>query len=124
MAYGIIFRHQGFPNYMIIDCAFDEDLAQKLSEYLSEKGFSAKKEKNAIIITKDPKLTKDELEIFLKKTGKIKELELIPVESDTVIIATKVMIEHFGLARCTICGFVTYKEDLISHERAHGIYLA
>jgi hypothetical protein len=32
-------------------------------------------------------------------------------------------MEHFGLARCSMCGFVTYHEDLVDHERAHGIQL-
>ena len=109
---------------MIIDCAFDEDLATKLAEYLTEKGFTVKIEKDGIISTEDKTLTKNELELFLKKTGKIRDLQLIKVDSDTVIIATKVMIEHFGLARCSICGFVTYAEELIAHERAHGIQIA
>ena len=108
---------------MIIDCAFDENLADELTIYLLENGFVVNKENKGIITTEDPKLTKDELESFLKKTGKIKDLQLIPTDSDTIIIATKVMIEHFGLARCSICGFVTYQEDLVAHERAHGIQL-
>ncbi|QLH06651.1 hypothetical protein [Nitrosopumilus ureiphilus] len=108
---------------MIIDCAFDEKLSDEIASYLKEKRFDIVKEKDSIITTSDPRVTKDELEYYLKKTGKIKELQIIPSDSDTVIIAKKVMIEHFGLSRCTICGFVTYKEDLISHERSHGIQI-
>lgn len=109
---------------LIIDCAFDEKLANEITNYLTNQGFSAILEKDGIIMSDDKKLTKDDLELFLKRTGKIKELQIIPSDSDTVIIATKVMVEHFGLARCTICGFVTYKEDLFAHERAHGLHLA
>ena len=108
---------------MIIDCAFDQNLADELTKYLKKKGLNVNEEKEGIITTEDPKLTKDDLELFLKNTGKIKTLQLIPTDSDTIIIATKVMIEHFGLARCNICGFVTYQEDLVAHERAHGIQL-
>ena len=109
---------------LIIDCAFDEKLANEITKYLTNQGFSVILEKDGIITADDKKLTKDDLELFLKRTGKIKELQLILSDSDTVIVAAKVMIEHFGLARCTICGFVTYQEDLFAHERAHGIYLA
>ncbi len=109
---------------LIIDCAFDEKLADELAKYLTNHAFSVNLEKDGIITSDDKKLTKDDLELFLKMTGKIKELQLISAESNTVIIATKVMIEHFDLARCSVCGFVAYPEDLFAHERAHGLYLA
>ena len=106
---------------MIIDCAFDAKLAGELEQYLSENGFAASNEGNGIIKVDDPKLGKDNLESFLKKTDRIKEYQLIPAGEDTIIIAIKVPIEDFGLGRCTICGFVAYPDELIAHERAHGI---
>lgn len=108
---------------MTIDCAFDEKLSDEIEIYLKECGFEITKEKDGIITTNDPRVTKDGLEHFLKKTGKIKELQIIPSDSDTIIIAKKVMIENFGLARCTICGFVAHAEELLAHERAHGVQL-
>lgn len=107
---------------LIIDCAFDEKLADEMVQYLKECGFTISKEDNGIITTDDPKVTIDELEHFLKKTGKIRDLQIIPSDS-TVIVAKKVMIEQFGLARCSICGFVTHSEELLAHERAHGVSL-
>ena len=105
---------------MIIDCAFDEKLAGELKQYISEKGFTAIND-NCRITVDDPRLSKEGLESFLKKTDRIKEYQIIPADKDTVIIAIKVPIEDFGLARCTICGFVAYPDELIAHERAHGI---
>lgn len=106
---------------MIIDCAFDDALADDLTKYLLESGFTVQKENESIVTTNDPKLTTDDIEWFLKKTGKIKDLQLIQSDSDTIILATKVMIEHFGLDRCSICGFVAFKDELFAHERTHGI---
>jgi hypothetical protein len=106
---------------MIIDCAFDEKLASELKQYLSEKGFAVSDEDNGIIKVDEPKLSKEDLESFLKKTDRDKEYQLIPAGDDTVIIAINVTIEDFGLGRCTICGFVAYPDELIAHERAHGI---
>lgn len=108
---------------MIIDCAFDEKLANELKQYLLENGFIVYNEDDEIIKVDSPKLKKEDLALFLKKTGKIKAYQLIPADSDTIIIAIKVPIEDFGLARCTICGFVAYHDELIAHERAHGVSL-
>lgn len=105
---------------MIIDCAFDEKLADELKQYLSKKGFAAINDDCRITVD-DPKLSKEDLKSFLKKTGRIKEYHTVPAGEDTTIIAIKVPIEDFGLARCTICGFVAYLEEIIAHERAHGI---
>jgi len=108
---------------MIIDCAFDEKLSEELVKYLTTSGFQVAKESNGIITSNDRKLTRDALDLFLKQTGKIKELQVIPSEKNVLIIATKVPIEGFGFVRCTICGFVMYEEELMAHERAHGIFL-
>jgi hypothetical protein len=107
---------------MIIDCAFNEKLAEELAEYLMKSGFEITKQ-GEIIKSIDKNLTKDELELFLKRTNKIKVLQIIPSEKDVFIIATKIPIEGFGLARCSICGFVIYKEEIMAHERAHGVSL-
>ena len=109
---------------MIIDCAFDEKLSEELVKYLITSGFQVTKEVNGIITSNDIKLTRDVLELFLKQTGKIKDLQVIPSEKNVLIIAAKVPIEGFGFVRCTICGFVMYEEELMAHERAHGIFLA
>jgi hypothetical protein len=108
---------------MIIDCAFDDNLSDELEKYLIINGFQVTKEANSIITSNDRKLTKDVLDLFLKQTGKIKELQIIPSEKNVLIIASKVPIEGFGFVRCTICGFVMYEEELMAHERAHGIFL-
>jgi len=108
---------------MIIDCAFDEKLADELKQYLVENGFIVQNEDDWTIRVDKPKLRKEDLGLFLKKTDKLKDYQLIPADSDTIIIAIKVPIEDFGLARCNMCGFVAYKEELIAHERAHGVGL-
>ncbi|MBI5147272.1 MAG: hypothetical protein HZA84_08690 [Thaumarchaeota archaeon] len=108
---------------VIIDCAFDAKLTDELTKYLLENGFTVQKENESVVTTNDPKLTVDNIEWFLKKTDKIKDLQIIQSDSDTIILATKVMIEHFGLGRCSICGFVAFKDELFAHERAHGIGL-
>ena len=105
---------------MIIDCAFDEKLADELKRYLSEKGFATSNEDCKITVD-EPKLSKNDLELFLKKTDRIKEYQLTLAGKDTIIIAIKVPIENFGLGRCIICGFVAYPDELIAHERTHGI---
>jgi len=106
---------------MIIDCAFDEKLADELKQYLVENGFIVHNEDGWTIKVDSPKLRKEDLELFLKKTDKLEDYQLIPADSDTIILAIKVPIEDFGLARCNMCGFVAYKEELIAHERAHGV---
>jgi len=109
---------------MIIDCAFDDNLSDELVKYLTANGFQVTKEVNTIITSNDRKLTRNVLDLFLKHTGKFKELQIIPSEKNIWIIAAKVPIEGFGFVRCTICGFVMYEEELMAHERAHGIFLA
>lgn len=106
---------------MIIDCAYDQQLTDDLAEYLKNKGFIVQKEGDSILKTNDSKLTKVDLEYYIMEKKK-DHLQVIPVDEETIIIAAKVMIEHFGLARCSICGFVTYKEELFAHERAHGVH--
>ena len=108
---------------MIIDCAYDEKLSDELVKYLTENGFQVTKDADGIIRSNDVTLTRDDLDLFLKKTGKIKELQIIPSEKNVLIIATKIPIEGFGFVRCSICGFVMYEEELMAHERAHGIFL-
>ena len=109
---------------MIIDCAFDEILCNELENYLTKLGFHITKESGGIIISNDIKLTEDDLELFLKRTGKIKELQIIHSENDVLIIVKKISIEGYGFVRCSICGFVMFEEELMAHERAHGIFLA
>ena len=109
---------------MIIDCAYDEKLSDELVKYLTENDFQVTKDADGIIRSNDTTLTRDDLDLFLKKTGKIKELQVIPSEKNVLIIATKIPIEGFGLVRCSICGFVLYEEESMAHERAHGIFLA
>lgn len=109
---------------MIIDCAYDEKLSDELVKYLTDNDFQVIKDPDGIIRSKDVSLTKDDLDLFLKKTGKIKELQVIPSEKNVLIIATKIPIEGVGFVRCSICGFVMYEEELMVHERAYGIFLA
>lgn len=104
---------------MIVDCAFDKVLATEIVDYLKKEGFEAKIENESLIIA--DKISKDDLDLFLKRTRKIKDLQIIDADTDTVIIARNVSIEKFGLSRCSICGFILYEEERLSHERAHGI---
>jgi hypothetical protein len=109
---------------VIIDCAYDEKLSDELVKYLTENGFQVTKESDGVIRSNDITLTRDHLDVFLKMTDKIKELQVIPSEKNVWVMAIEIPIEGFGLVRCSVCGFVMYEEEVMAHERAHGIFLA
>lgn len=106
---------------MIVDCAYDKELAQEIVDYLKKEKIDAKIENESIITSE--KLSKDDLDLFLKRTGKIQDLQIIESDYNTVIVARKVSIEKFGLTRCSMCGFIMHEEERLSHERAHGVQL-
>ena len=68
-------------------------------------------------------ISDEQLKQILKDLGK-KNLEVTRSEFDTIIVAKMVSLQQLGLASCTICGHVAYEEELMAHERAHGIHLA
>ncbi len=108
-----------------IDCAYDEEMADKLVEYLNseeEEGegeYSATKEKDAHVLTRN-KITKKTLDKFLAESG-IEGYNVMLSEPDMFILAKKTSVEDFGLAQCEICGFVAFDEELFAHRRAHGL---
>ena len=103
----------------IVDCANDEAIATNLKEYLSARGYEARKDDSLVIIT-NGKDIKENLESFIKDTNKI-GYKILQSDSETFVLAKVVQIEDFGLPICEICGYAAPEEELFAHRRAHGI---
>lgn len=104
---------------VIVDCANDEEIATNLKEYLSTRGYEARKD-DSLVIIKDGKDIKENLDSFIKDTNKI-GYKMLQSDSETFVLAKVVQIEDFGLPRCEICGYAASEEELFAHRRAHGI---
>jgi len=103
----------------VIDCAFDDKIAQELDNYLKELGFSAKTEESTVIVN-DIDIERV-LGYFLKETNRT-EYSIRKIDSTSFILAKEVMIEDFGLQRCEMCGLiVSSEEELLVHRRTHGV---
>jgi len=104
-----------------IDCAFVNELTLELSKLLENKGYKISHKESIIYLNQN--ISEKELAQILKDLGK-KNLDVIRAEFDTIIIAKKINLQHMGLASCSICGYIAFEEELVAHERAHGIHLA
>ncbi len=102
----------------MIDCAFDEEFSNELANYLNKKGHKTKQVDSQVIL--DVKIGKEVLFDFLKHAKKT-NYNILEMDSNIFVIAKKVDVEDFGLARCEICGHVAFEEELFAHRRAHGI---
>lgn len=106
---------------IVIDCAYDNKIAQELGNYLRDRGFSAKTEESTVIINDTD--VEQILGYFLKETNRT-EYSVRKIDSTNFILAREVMIEDFGFQRCEMCGYVvSSEEELLVHRRAHGIQL-
>ncbi len=106
---------------IVIDCAYDNKIAQELENYLKDHGFSAKTEESTVIVNDTD--IEQILGYFLKETNRT-EYSVRKIDSTNFILAREVMIEDLGFQRCEMCGYVvSSEEELLVHRRAHGIQL-
>ncbi len=106
---------------IVIDCAFDNKIAQELENYLKDLGFSAKTEESTVIVNDTD--VEQILGYFLKEANRT-EYSVRKIDSTNFILAREVMIEDLGFQRCEMCGYVvSSEEELLVHRRAHGIQL-
>ena len=104
---------------IVIDCAFDDKIAQELENYLKDLGFSAKTEESTVIVN----VTEIErfLAYFLIETNRTEHI-IRKIDSTNFILAKAARIEDFGFQRCEMCGcVVSTEEELLVHRRTHGI---
>jgi hypothetical protein len=106
---------------IVIDCAYDYEIAQELVNYLTDLSFSAKIEESTVIVN-DIDIEKI-LGYFLMETNRT-EYSVRKIDSTNFVLSREVMIEDLGFQRCEMCGYViSSEEELLVHRRAHGIQL-
>jgi hypothetical protein len=106
---------------IVIDCAYDNEIAQELENYLKNRGLEAKIEE-ATVIVNDADLERI-LGSFLRETNR-REYSIRKIDDTNYVLAREVMIEDLGFQRCEMCGYVvSSEEELLVHRRAHGIQL-
>ena len=104
-----------------IDCAGDTDLASDIAKYFKNIGIGSTLEDSLVLV--DQSEIEKTLQLFLKDTGRL-EYSILKSDLATFVVAKVVPIEDFGLLKCNICGYVlSSEEELIAHQRAHGIQL-
>jgi len=104
---------------IFLDCAYDNEIAQELENYLKDLGVSAKTEESTVIVN-DVNIEQI-LGYFLKETNRT-EYSVRKIDSTNFILAKEVMIEDLGFQRCEMCGYaVSTEEELLVHRRTHGI---
>ena len=99
-----------------IDCAQNNELAEELTIFFRNEGYSVTQEND--LITVDKKLSKSLLESFLKKTDRVKH-KITPIDSDSYVIAIPLDLEDIGLESCEFCGYTAYHELVEIHRRTH-----
>lgn len=106
---------------VIIDCAYDTNLAEELDKYLKDHGLQTKIEKSSLIVEKQD--LEKILKLFLAETER-SDYKIRRIDSETFLVAREVPIEEFGFFRCEMCGYVvSSEEELLVHRRSHGIQL-
>jgi hypothetical protein len=104
---------------IVIDCAYDNKIAQELENYLKDLGLSAKTEESTVIVNDTD--IEQILGYFLKETNRT-EYSVRKIDSKNFILAREVAIEELGLQKCEMCGYVvSSEEELLVHRRTHGI---
>jgi len=104
---------------IFIDCAFDNEIAQELENYLKDLGFSAKTEESTVIV--DVNEVERFLAYFIMETNRT-EYIIRKIDPTNFILSKVVRIEDFGFQRCEMCGCVlSSEEELLTHRRTHGI---
>jgi hypothetical protein len=117
---------------IVINCAGDNELARKISDYLIERIVPSK---DTIYIS----LSEDEVEIVLEKLGVSRDdirkllhefIKSNPDFADNYSITEFDDVFVVGIpksldemtANCEICGYIaSSEEDLIIHKRTHGL---
>jgi hypothetical protein len=104
---------------IVIDCAFDNKIAQELENYLKDLGFSAKTEESMVIVNAIE--IERFLAYFIMETNRT-EYIIRKIDSTNFTLAKEARIEDFGFQRCEMCGcVVSNEEELLVHRRTHGI---
>ena len=100
---------------MIIDCVFDDSIADELAQYLRKNGHAVTTE-NSIIITKDD--AKKDLESFVIETDR-SDYSICTFEG-ALILSRKMPAEEMGIRVCKQCGFLASSEnEMEHHQNAH-----
>jgi len=99
-----------------IDCAQNDKLAEELTTFLRNENYSVTQEND--LVTVDKKLSKSILELFLKKTDRLRH-KITPIDSDSYVIAIPLDLEDIGLESCEFCGYTGYRELVEIHRRSH-----
>jgi hypothetical protein len=99
-----------------IDCVGNEKMQEELTVFLRNEGHSVIHENNLVVI--DKKLSKSEIDSFLKQTDRSKHKTTF-VDADSYVIAIPVAIKDIGLDSCEFCGYTGYTELIAIHRRSH-----
>ena len=99
-----------------IDCVGNEKLQEELTAFLRNEGCSVTNENSLVVV--DKKLSKSEIDSFLKKTDRPKH-KITFVDADSYVIAIPVEIKDIGLDSCEFCGYTGYTELIEVHRRSH-----
>jgi len=99
-----------------IDCAQNNKLAEELTIFLRNEGYSVTQEND--LVTVDKKLSKSILESFLKKTDRLGH-KITPIDFDSYVIAIPLDLEDIGLESCEFCGYTAHRELVEIHRRSH-----
>lgn len=99
-----------------IDCVGDEKLQEDLVVFLRNEGYSVTHENSLVVANK--KLSKSEINVFLKKTDRPKHKTTF-VDADSYVIAIPVAIKDIGLDSCEFCGYTGHTELIEVHRRSH-----
>ncbi len=99
-----------------IDCAGNEKLLEELTIFLRNEGYSVTRKNSFVVVEK--KLSKSEIDSFLKKTDRPKHKTTF-VDADSYVIAIPVEIKDIGLDSCEFCGYTGYAELIEVHRRTH-----
>ena len=99
-----------------IDCVGNEKLQEELTVFLRNEGYSVTHENSLVVVEK--KLSKSEIDSFLKKTDRLKHKTTF-VDADSYVIAIPVAIKDIGLDSCEFCGYTGYTELIEVHRRTH-----
>lgn len=101
---------------MIIDCVFDDSIADELAQYLRKNGHAVTTE-NSIITTRDD--ARQDLESFVIETDR-NDYSICTFE-DALILSRKMPAEEMGIRVCKQCGFLASSDrELEHHQNSHS----
>lgn len=99
-----------------IDCVGNEKLQEELIIFLRNEDYSVTSENSLVVV--DKKISKSEIDSFLKNTDRTKHKTTF-VDTDSYVIAIPVEIKDIGLDSCEFCGYTGHAELIEVHRRTH-----